>query len=68
MTPVHSFIAISGIIAFLSATVLGAFSLMVISMHRTACGPLSAARGGRGGALSRRVLVGARPGVREAGE
>ena len=68
MIPVHSFIAISGVIAFLSVIVFAAFSLMVISMHRTARGPLSAARGGHAGALSRRVLVGARPGVRGAGE
>ena len=68
MIPLHSFIAISGIIAFLSATAFTVFTLTVISMHRTARGPLSAARGGHAGALSRRVLVGARPGVRGAGE
>ena len=68
MIPLHSLIAISGIIAFLSATAFAVFALTVISMHRTARVPLSEAGGDRAGALSRRVLVGARPGGREAGE
>jgi len=68
MIPVHSFIAISGIIAFLSVIAFLLFVLAVISMHRTARVPLSEARGDSAGALSRRVLVGARPGGREAGE
>jgi hypothetical protein len=68
MIPVHSFIAVSGIIAFLSIIAFLLFVLAVVSMHRTARVPLSAVGGDRAGALSRRVLVGARPGGREAGE
>jgi hypothetical protein len=68
MIPVHSFIAISGVIAFLSVIAFTVFALAVISMHRTARVPLSEAGGDRTGMLSRRVLVGARPGGREAGE
>jgi hypothetical protein len=68
MIPVHSFIAISGIIAFLSAIAFTIFALAVISMHRTARVLLSEAGSDRAGTLSRRVLVGARPGGREVGE
>jgi hypothetical protein len=68
MIPVHSLIAISGIVAFLSAIAFTVFVLAVVSMHRTARVPLSEAGGDRAGALSRRVLIGARPGGREAGE
>ncbi len=68
MIPALSVIAIFGIIVFLSGAAFGAFILLIISMRRTARAPLSEAHGERGGALSRRVLVGARTDGREIGK
>ncbi len=63
-----SIIAVFGIIIFLSGAAFGAFILLVISMRRTTRAPLSEAHGERAGAISRRVLVGARADGREIGE
>jgi hypothetical protein len=63
-----SVIAIFGIIVFLSGAAFGVFILMVISMHRTARAPLSETHGERAGAISRRMLVGARTDGREISE
>ncbi len=63
-----SIIAVFGIIIFLSGAAFGAFILLVISMRRTTRAPLSEAHGERAGAISRRVLVGARTDGREIGE
>jgi hypothetical protein len=63
-----SVIAVFGIIVFLSGAASGVFALLIISMHRTARAPLSAAHDERAGAISRRVLVGARTDGREIGQ
>jgi hypothetical protein len=63
-----SFIAIFGIIVFLSGAASGVFVLFVISMHRTARAPLSQAHEERSGEISRRVLVGVRTDGREIGQ
>ena len=63
-----SVIAVFGIMVFLSGTAFGIFILLIISMRRTTRAPLSEAQGERAGAISRRVLVGARAGGREIGK
>ena len=59
-----SVIAVFGIMVFLSGAAFGVFVLLLVSMRRTTRAPLSEAHGERGGAISRRVLVGARTGGR----
>ena len=63
-----SVIAIFGIIVFLSGALSGIFILLVISMHKTSRAPLSETHGDRAGAVSRRMLVGARTSGREIEE
>ena len=63
-----SVIAIFGIMVFLSGAAFGAFILIVASMHKTSRAPLSESHGDRHGAISRRMLVGARAGRREIEE
>ena len=63
-----SIIAVFGIIVFLSGAASGVLILLIVSMHRTTRGPLSEARDQRAGAISRRVLVGARPDERGTGQ
>jgi hypothetical protein len=63
-----SVIAIFGIIVFLSGALSGVFIMLVISMHKTSRAPLSETHGERRGAISRRMLVGARTGSREIEE
>jgi len=68
MIPALSVIAVFGIIVFLSGAAFGVFILLIISMRRTARAPLSEARDERAGAVSRRVLVGARTDERGIGQ
>ena len=63
-----SIIAVFGIIVFLSGAAFGVFILLVISMRRTTRAPLSEARVERAGAISLRVLVGARTDERGTGQ
>lgn len=60
MISAHSIIVIATIIIVLSGTALGTLILLVTSMHRTTRLPLSEVHCERAGAISRRVLVGAR--------
>jgi hypothetical protein len=60
-----SVIAVFGIMVFLSGAAFGVFVLLLVSMRRTTRAPLSEAHGERAGAISRRILVGARTGGRE---
>jgi hypothetical protein len=55
-----SVIAIFGITVFLSGALSAFFILLVISMHKTSRGPLSESHGDHAGAMSRRMLAGAR--------
>jgi hypothetical protein len=57
--------AVFGIIIFLSGALFGVFVLLIVSMRRTARVPLSDAHDERAGAISRRMLVGARAEGRE---
>jgi hypothetical protein len=63
-----SVIAIFGIIVFLSGAASGAFIVLLISMRKTCRTPLSEARYGPAGTISRRMLLGGRTGGREIGE
>ena len=63
-----SIIAVFGIIVFLSGAASGVFILLIVSMRRTTRAPLSEARVERAGAISRRVLVGARTDERGTGQ
>ena len=63
-----SVIAVFGIMVFLSGAAFGIFILIVVSMHKTSRAPLSQTHGERRGAISRRMLVGARTGSREIEE
>jgi hypothetical protein len=65
MIPALSIIAVLGIIIFLSGALFGVFVLLIMSMRRTARVPLSYTHDERAGAISRRVLVGARAEGRE---
>jgi hypothetical protein len=68
MIPALSIIAVFGIIIFLSGALFGVFVLLIISMRRTSRAPLSETHDERGGAISRRMLVGARAEGREISE
>jgi hypothetical protein len=62
-----SVIAVFGIIVFLSGGMFGVIAALVISLHRTARSPLPGIHGEQAGAISRRMLAGARTDGREIG-
>jgi hypothetical protein len=68
MIPALSVIAVFGIMIFLSGALSGVFVLLMVSMRRTSRAPLSETHGEHGGAISRRMLVGARAEGREISE
>jgi hypothetical protein len=59
---------ILGVTVFLAGAVLGAFLLLIVSVHRTGLGRLSQSHGKTPGALARRALTGIRNDETETGE
>jgi hypothetical protein len=61
-------LAVISIIVFLGGSALTVLVLFIISIHRTANGPMSGVYGERRGGLSRRVHTGTRTNGKEASE
>jgi hypothetical protein len=61
-------LAVFSILVFLGGSALAVLVLVIISIHRTANGPMSGVYGERRGGLSRRMLTGVRTNGKEASE
>jgi hypothetical protein len=71
MTPMclaPSLIAAITIVVFLGGAAFGMLALVIISIHRTSRGPLSATLGEHPGSISRRLLTGGRTNRKEGGK